>query len=136
MKKWLYVGVFLDSASKYILKEHYSIPEGWKEYCTHMTVVFNDGSEFAEAVRSANIRNMDKQFSLEVVAVGISEKAMAIKVNLPKGIVCANKIPHITLGVSLEGKPVDSNAITIWNTIIEPFRLRGEMKTYWIGMSE
>lgn len=135
MDKWIYIGVFLDNASKDILKEHYSIPEGWKEYCTHMTVVFNDGSKFAEVVRSANIRNMDKQFSLEVVAVGISEKAMAVKVNLPKGIVCANKIPHITLGVSLDGKPVDSNAITIWNTI-EPFRLRGEMKTYWIGMSE
>lgn len=100
-----------------------------------MTVVFNDGSKFAEIVKSANVRNMNKQFSLEVVAVGISEKAMAVKVNLPIGIVCANKIPHITLGVSLEGKPVDSNAITIWNTI-EPFCIKGEMKTYWIGMSE
>lgn len=134
MKKWIYVGVFLDPASRYTLKELYSIPEGWKEYCDHMTVVFNDGSRFAEIVRSANIGNMDKKFSLEVVAVGISEKAMAIKVNLPKGIVCANEIPHITLGVSPEGKPVDSNDITIWNTI-EPFRLKGEMKTYWTGMS-
>ena len=61
---------------------------------------------------------------------------MAVKVNLPKGIVCANEIPHVTLGVSLEGKPVDSNAITIWNTITKPFRIKGKMKTYWIGMSE
>jgi len=135
MKKWIYVGVFLDRISKDLLKKYYSIPEGWKEYCTHMTVVFNDDSAFAEIVKSANVRNMNKQFSLEIVAVGISEKAMAVKVNLPVGIVCANKIPHIILGVSLDGNPVDSNAITIWNTI-EPFRVKGEMKTYWIGMSE
>ena len=130
MKKWIYIGVFLVELSKTTLKEHYSIPKGWKEYYDHMTVVFNDGSQFAESVRSVNEKYFCKQLTLKVIAVGISEKAMAVKVELPQGVVCANKIPHITLGVSPDGKPVDSNNITNWNTIHTPFYLVGIMMPY------
>lgn len=130
MKDWLYVGIFLVELSKNTLKEHYPIPKGWKKYYDHMTVVYNDGSQFAKNVKFINERHFCKRLTLRVIAVGISEKAMAVKVELPQGVVCANKIPHITLGVSPDGKPVDSNDITNWNTIHTPFYLTGIMMPY------
>jgi hypothetical protein len=130
MENWIYVGLFLDDKSKKFLKRLYSIPKGWKEYYDHMTVVFNDGSQFAEDVKSVNEKHFHKRLTLKVIAVGISEKAMALKVELPGGVVCANKIPHITLGTSLEGKPVDSNDITNWHNIGWPFTVIGSMHEF------
>ena len=121
MKNWIYIGIFLDTLTKNLLKQRFSLPEGWMEYCDHMTVVYNDGSELSKIVKEANKSNMGKRHTLKIVAIGVSEKAIAVKVQLPFGVVCANKIAHITLGTSPEGKPVDSNDITIWNDIIPEY---------------
>ena len=115
-KNWIYIGIFLDERSKKSLKKLYPVPEGWKEYYDHMTVVFNDSTDIAEAVKSINEDNLYKRFKLKVVGPGISDKAYAIQVELPNGVVCANKITHITLGTSKEGNAVDSNYITNWST--------------------
>ena len=130
MKSWIYVGIFLDEESAKELKELYQLPDGWKEYYDHMTVVFNDDSELSKIVKQANAENIGEFYPLKAVAIGISDKAMALKVELPIGVVCANEIPHITLGTSPEGSPVDSNDITIWNTISEPLFIGGTMRVY------
>ena len=127
--KWIYVGIFLDEDSKADLMSLYPTPTGWKPYYDHMTVVFNDYSELAKAVKDFNEGNLEEDFPLIVTAVGISEKAMAVKVKLPLGVICANKIAHVTLCVSPNGKPSDSNDIQIWHEV-EPIELWGTMKVY------
>jgi len=127
MKDWIYIGIFLKEKSKKELMDTYKLPEGWMYYCDHMTVVYNDHSELAEIVKQINMNNLGKLFTLKVIAVGVSEKALALKVELPVTVVCANKIPHITVGVSLDGKPVDSNNITTWNNCWNYIEVIGTM---------
>lgn len=121
MNDWIYMGIFLDDDSKDYLKKYYSLPKDWKGYYDHMTIVFNDGTELSKIVKEINDKHIGKRCTIRVVAIGISEKAIAVKVELPLGIVCANKIPHITLGVAPGCKPVDSNDITIWNKVSRDF---------------
>ena len=127
---WIYIGIFLDEKSKKLLKKLYPLPEWWKEYYDHMTVVFNDSTKLANDVKSINEHNIGKKFKLKVVGPGISEKAYAVQVELPKGVVSANKITHITMGVApIEGaNPVDSNYITNWSKIYENIYLTGKME--------
>ena len=127
---WIYIGIFLDEKSKKLLKKLYPLPEWWKEYYDHMTVVFNDSTKLANDVKSINEHNIGKKFKLKVVGPGISEKAYAVQVELPKGVVSANKITHITMGVApIEGaNAVDSNYITNWSKIYENIYITGKME--------
>lgn len=127
---WIYIGIFLDEKSKKLLKKLYPLPEWWKEYYDHMTVVFNDGTKLANDIKLINDHNIGKKFKLKLVGPGISEKAYAVQVELPKGVVSANKITHITMGVApIEGaNPVDSNYITNWSKVYDDVYLTGEMK--------
>ena len=129
---WIYIGIFLDEKSKKLLKKLYPTPEGWTEYYDHMTVVFNDGTTIADAVKSINEHNIGKKFKLKLIGPGISEKAYAVQVELIKGIVSANKITHITLATCpwANGKAVDSNYITNWSKVYDNVYLTGEMKVY------
>ena len=127
--KWIYVGIFLDEDSQEALRDLFPTPTGWKSYYNHMTVVYNDYSELAKAVKDFNEGNLEEDFPLTVIAVGISEKAMAVKVRLPLGVVCANPTAHITLSVSPNGTPYDSNNIQNWHETDE-FELWGTMKVY------
>ena len=114
MSNWVYVGIFLDEKSKERLKAIYTLPEGWKEYFDHMTVVFNDGSQYAQDIKSICDKLEGRKVRLQVVSQGISDKAYAVHVKVPAGIPCGNKVSHITLGTSPAGKPVDSNYIENW----------------------
>ena len=127
--KWIYVGIFLDEDSKADLMNLYPTPTGWKPYYDHMTVVFNDYSELAKTIKDFSEPNLEHDIPLTVIGVGISEKAMAVKVRLPLGVLCANKIAHITLSVSPNGTPYDSNNIQIWHEV-EPLEVWGTMKVY------
>ena len=128
---WVYVGIFLDELSKRKLKRLYPTPVDWKEYYDHMTVVYNDDTDLAKAIKSFNDHNIGKTFKLKVVSVGMSDKAFAVYVELPQCIVCANKIAHITLACSPEGNAVDSNYIPNWSNLSEPFEVKGTMKIFW-----
>ena len=95
MKNWIYIGIFLDEDSKKELKECYQIPSNWKEYYDHMTVVFNDDSELSKIVKQANAENIGEFYPLKAVAVGISDKAMALKVELPIGFLFIQLVYNI-----------------------------------------
>jgi hypothetical protein len=130
---WIYIGIFLDEKSKKLLKKLYPLPaDFWVEYYDHMTVVFNDNTMIAKAVKSINENNIGKKFKLKLVGSGISDKAYAVQVELPKGVVSANKITHITLATCKpnDGKAVDSNYITNWSKIYDNVYLTGEMKVF------
>lgn len=117
--KWIYAGAFLDEKSKKKLQKIYKVPSGWTEYFDHMTLIYNDGSEYAEYVKDICDRIGNKKIKLQVVSQGISDKAYAVHVKVPAGIPCGNKISHITLATSPTGKAVDSNYIENWIDITD-----------------
>lgn len=117
--KWIYVGAFLDEKSKKKLQKIYKVPSCWTEYFDHMTLIYNDGSEYAEYVKDICDRIGNKKIKLQVVSQGISDKAYAVHVKVPAGIPCGNKISHITLATSPTGKAVDSNYIENWIDITD-----------------
>lgn len=127
-KNWNYVGIFLDSLSKDYLKMKFDIPEGWKWYADHVTLCFNDNSLLSKVAAEINTGYVGAERSIKVTGIGISENAMALRVQLPVGVVCTNKVAHITLGTKT--KPVDSNAIEIWHDI-DSFTLSGEIDIYY-----
>ncbi len=75
---------------------------------------------------------------IEVDAIGISDLAVALRVkesNLVLAqeivpVVSSNKVPHITLLVNKDGggRPVDSNNIEAWVTIIYPHQFIATLK--------
>lgn len=117
MEKWIYFGIFLNSVSRERLSMLFDIPKGWKWYGDHVTLCFNDGSELCKVAAEINKGYVGTERTVRVTGIGISENAMALRVQLPIGVVCTNKVAHITLGA--KKRPVDSNAITIWHDINE-----------------
>ena len=126
-EKWIYFGIFLDESSKRRLRMRFDIPKDWKRYGDHVTLCFNDGSELSKVAAEINKGYVGAERSIKITGIGISENAMALRVQLPIGVVCTNKVAHVTIGC--KNKPVDSNAITIWHDIAS-FPLSGEIDVY------
>jgi len=124
MEKWTYFGIFLNEVGKDFLRKMFDIPENWKWYGDHVTLCFNDGSELSKIAAEINKGYVGVERYVKVTGIGISKNAVALRVQLPAGVVCTNKVAHITLGAKI--RPVDSNAITIWNDT-EVFDLFGEV---------
>lgn len=108
--KVLYSAVVLDEKSKNELLAKFDIPEGWKTFAHHMTIVFGKG--LPEDMKS----DLGKTVTLTVKELGISDMAIAVKVD---GYPSTNNIPHITMAVNVNegGKPVMSNQITNWKPV-------------------
>ena len=106
--KSLYSAVVLDeqSKNKLLAAVGSKIPEGWKVYAHHMTVVFGKGLD--------NKSQIGKNIKLVVTQLGFSDMAMAVKA---EGYPTKNKIPHITIAVNTAegGKPYNSNQISDWS---------------------
>jgi hypothetical protein len=88
---------------------------GWKMFCHHMTIQFPGIPEYLKPY-------VDSVQNLEAISLGISDKAIAIRVI---GFHSENAIPHITVAVGNGGKPVDSNKIKSWMKIPSPLKLSG-----------
>jgi hypothetical protein len=123
-RNWIYFGIFLDKISRERLKMNFDIPEDWKWYGDHVTLCFNDNSLLSKVAAEINKGYVGAERSIKVTGIGISENAMALRVQLPVGVVCTNKVAHITIGAKT--KPVDSNAIEIWHDI-DAFFVSGEI---------
>lgn len=98
------------------------IPNDWTKYAHHMTIKLGELEDKSE---------LGRDVALEVFAVGISDKAMAVKVRAleydEKQVISKNAIPHVTLAVNPDGgKPVMSNDITKWQDI-KPFVIVGKV---------
>ena len=122
---WIYIGIFLDkeSSTKLMNALHDYIPNGWKVYCHHMTLAFNDCSDNAQKFYNFYSPHFGEKCTLQVVGCGISDKALAVQVSSP--CETSNKIPHITVAVAPNGKPVDSNYITNWMNVNDGLTLKG-----------
>ena len=132
LENWIYFGVFLDANEServynIINSLHgIDIPDDWRKYTSHMTIIYNNKSEIAQAWAKATAPRVGEDVLLKATHVGVSDKAIAIRVN---GEMSANAIPHITIACSPTGKPVDSNKITNWREI-EPFTISGKIDVF------
>ena len=129
LENWIYFGVFLDAdESERVYNIINSlpgidIPDDWRKYTSHMTIIYNNKSEIAQAWAKATAPRVGEDVLLKATHIGMSDKAIAIRVN---GEMSANAIPHITIACSPTGKPVDSNKITNWREIV-PFTISGKI---------
>ena len=129
LENWIYFGVFLDadeSERVYNIVNSLpgiDIPDNWRKYTDHMTIIYNNKSEIAQAWAKATAPRVGEDVLLKATHVGVSDKAIAIRVN---GEMSANAIPHITIACSPTGKPVDSNKITNWREMV-PFTISGKI---------
>ena len=110
--KVLYSAVVLsdESHTKLVSTLQSQIPEGWKVFAHHMTVVFGKG--LPEDLK----QDLGQSVSLGAAEIGMSDMAIAVKV---LGYPSNNDIPHITVAVNTEagGKPFMSNKITNWKPL-------------------
>ena len=112
----LYSAVVLDedSKSKLITKFGSYIPNDWKVFANHMTIVFGKGLE--------DKSELGKEIELKVTKFGYSNMAMAVQV---EGYPSTKQTPHITLAINPNGgAPKMSNDITDWAEV-EPFFVKG-----------
>ena len=126
MKDYQYYGLFLDIDTKNMLMDtltdniDYNIALGVADriFIDHCTLLHKSQLDSNENLQSYLESNLGKSMSIRLVAVGISDKAMAFKVEGVDNI-CANEVPHITIATFRGGNPVDSNKIDNWR-YIEP----------------
>ena len=125
---WKYWGVFLDAASRESLFDILPpIPDGYKPHGDHMTIIYNDGSENAQKWGEICKKQEGQKVTLSATHYGVSDKAIAVKVN---GFPSNNKQPHITIATSPIGKPVGSNKIEHWEKLSEPIFLIGTVNCF------
>lgn len=107
-----YSGVVLDEESRQQLLKG-DIPQGWEPVAHHMTItmgplIHKKGKhDFSEAYP------IGSEVELPVVAIGMDDRAMAVKVEPPSEISKKISFPHVTVAVNREGggKPFHSNKI-------------------------
>lgn len=119
MKNWIYYGVFFSQQMKNFLieraKDIVDIPENWKLYGDHMTIVFNDGNKEKIEQATALDEYLGTYQQLRITSIGISDEAIAFAVGNYK---TQNKQSHITIAVAPGSKPVKSNEIKEWTPIL------------------
>ena len=120
MKNYQYYGLFLDIDTKNMLMDNltdnidYNVAD--RIFIDHCTLLHKSQLEGNEKLQSYLESNLGKPISIKLVAVGVSDKAMAFKVEGVDNI-CANEVPHITSATCRGGNPVDSNRIINWRCI-------------------
>ena len=124
MNNFHYFGLFLGTNTKNVLMDgltdiiDYNIALGVADriFIDHCTLLHKSQLEGNEKLQSYLESNLGKPISIKLVAVGVSDKAMAFKVEGVDNI-CANEVPHITIAIFKGGNPVDSNRIINWRCI-------------------
>lgn len=133
-KTWIYYGVFFSDKSKQAILEYAKhwiydkfnndIPDDWKIYCDHVTLVFNDGTLKAQEAADFYEKYMLNQYvSMNITHIGITNKSIAFKVDYET----ENKNSHITVAVAPNAKPVNSNDIENWYNLGETFYVSGKI---------
>lgn len=121
MSKIAYSAVVLDEKSRSKLLNFLSseIPENWETIAHHMTINLGE-------IKPDFEKYLGMRVELSVIDLGISDKAIAVKV---EGFPTVNKIPHITIAVNRKegGKPYMSNKITDWKPIKFNSKLTGKV---------
>jgi len=113
----IYSAVILDNKSHDLLLNTFSslIPDGWKKIAHHMTITLGELRDKTD---------IDKDVTLTVTHVGLSDKAMAVVVT---GYRSKNKTSHVTIAINPnDGKAKDSNDITNFKEV-KQFEIFGKV---------
>lgn len=133
MKNWIYYGIFFSDTTKAAILNYtkktlsnigYNIPDDWKVYCDHVTLLFNDKSEEKQKEAEGLNLFLGDQASMRVISIGISGRAIALEVDY----ITQNKHSHVTVAIAPEAKPVESNDITSWIPVEDSFYITGTYK--------
>lgn len=136
MDNFHYFGLFLDTNTKNklmnILTDNidYNIALNvadkiFIDHCTLLHVSQLHGN--SEVFNDLN-NKLGENIQIKIEGIGISDKAMAFKVALPRNVYSINKTPHITICTFNGGKPVESNNITKWSLLEEPIQVKTTLK--------
>jgi hypothetical protein len=116
-----YTGIVLHSADQQRLISHVEtmIPENWKIEAHHMTCNMR-GAEEGPATDW-----LGKE--VELIAKTISKDNKVVAVGVDTEVPSVNRIKHITIAISPEGRPADSRDLTNWEPITT-LKIRGVVK--------
>lgn len=110
-----YIGLFLTPSSRESLMG--SIPSivGQRVFLDHCTLLHksNIADPMAESVLGCFEEHQGEEFCITITHIGWNEKALAFRC-CPSWLPYVNKQPHITIATFGNGKPVNSNSITMW----------------------
>ena len=109
MNNYDYYGIFVHQKDRESLRRCANIPDGWKKYCDHCTLIHHSCKD--QTIVPFLDLFIGNFVSFRVIAIGRSEYAIAYMVDLPS----MNKTAHITVAVAPGHKPVESNDIVDWN---------------------
>lgn len=110
------------------------------DHCTLLHTAQYDKNSFTDNLIKSRLdlalADNKVKANLNITHIGISNKAAAFKVSLQDSefdvcsltLLCANKIPHITICTFNGGKPVNSNNITKWYDLDEPIEIETILK--------
>ena len=107
-----YSGVVLDEESKQQLL-NLGIPEGWEPVAHHMTITLGPLTHKKGKHDFSEAYPVGSEVELPVVAIGMDDRAMAVKVQPPSEVSKKISFPHVTIAVNQDGggKPFHSNKI-------------------------
>ena len=137
----LYVSIDLDNESRLKLKSLCEpiVQDAFGDdaiyKCHHMTI-----SHYTKLDNETLLwceDNIGKQFTLYVDSIGVSDKAVAVAVDVD-GVVSKQAYPHITVAINplTNGKPVDSNYITDFEDVYQNIELHGKLTFHYKGESD
>ncbi len=126
MKNYIYYAVFFDDNTKKRLEESTDIPDGWKVFCDHCTLIHHTCDE--QLIVPFLDMFIGKTVAFNVIGYGKSDYAMAYIVDIPS----MNKVSHITIATAPNHPPVESNQITDWFYFPDP--LFDSKLTGWLGV--
>ena len=129
-KKVSYAAVVIDDESRNLLLSTFVYPNpefsDWIKIAHHMTICLRELPEHLKKYW------LDEEVALTVTELGVSDKAIAVKVTGFYTLVDSKdsilKLQHITLAINpFDAKPLDSNLITDWKPV-EHFKINGTVK--------
>lgn len=131
MDNWIYYGVFFSESSQKTLlnlaKEYTGIPDDWKIFCHHMTIIYNDKSQEKQEMAEVLDNFLGNTQSMRIDSIGVSDRAIALGV---ADYTTQNEHSHITVATAPDAKPVESNNITNWYKLPESFYISGKLDVF------
>ena len=125
-----YSAVVLDESSRSLLLSKVStyIPPDWTIKADHMTITLGPIVDPKGRWDLSTHYTKGSRISLEVGAIRVDQRAIAVEIELPKGYITRNTYPHITIAINAAqgAKARHSNDIDpVMSTKIESFQISG-----------
>ena len=102
--KAIYIGIFLSSESQWQLVAAL-MPTHPKIYTSHITLSFDPDT------RSILAAEIGKRVTVKVTGSADNGKIQAAVVELPKGVLCGNDVPHVTISTEEDTSPRMANTM-------------------------